>query len=127
MLGKFNPRPLDLGPNTLTTQPRTPLMSLCHHDAIPCILAMVIVLLLEVTGVTLCFSHYVVAALVYGVCYVVFQSLRSGSTGVWCVLRPDMLTIGWVGDSQIMLVRDGEPECIMEPHKPEREVSQYQH
>ena len=52
-----------------------------------------------------------------------FQSLRSGSTGVWCVLRPGMLTVGWVGDSQIMMVRDGQPVCLMEPHKPERDVS----
>ena len=50
------------------------------------------------------------------------QSLRSGSTGVFAVVRENKLHIGWVGDSQVMMVRDGEPLCLMEPHKPEREV-----
>uniref|UniRef100_A0A672RDA8 Protein phosphatase 1F-like n=1 Tax=Sinocyclocheilus grahami TaxID=75366 RepID=A0A672RDA8_SINGR len=49
------------------------------------------------------------------------ERLRSGSTGVAALLTSDRLTVSWLGDSQAMLVRQGEPVTLMEPHKPERE------
>lgn len=33
-----------------------------------------------------------------------------------------MLYLAWLGDSQACLVRDGHALCIMNPHKPERQV-----
>lgn len=50
------------------------------------------------------------------------QRLRSGSTGVAVLLTSDWLTVSWLGDSQAVLVRQGEPVTLMDPHKPEREV-----
>lgn len=49
------------------------------------------------------------------------ERLRSGSTGVAVLLTSDHLTVSWLGDSQAMLVRQGEPVTLMDPHKPERE------
>ncbi|CAM4545699.1 unnamed protein product [Leuciscus chuanchicus] len=49
------------------------------------------------------------------------ERLRSGSTGVAVLLTSDQLTVSWLGDSQAMLVRQGEPVTLMDPHKPERE------
>ncbi|KAI7812336.1 protein phosphatase 1F [Triplophysa rosa] len=49
------------------------------------------------------------------------ERLRSGSTGVAVLLSSDWLTVAWLGDSQAMLVRQGEPVTLMNPHKPERE------
>lgn len=49
------------------------------------------------------------------------ERLRSGSTGVAALLTSDRLTVSWLGDSQAMLVRQGEPVTLMDPHKPERE------
>ncbi|XP_051532136.1 protein phosphatase 1F [Myxocyprinus asiaticus] len=49
------------------------------------------------------------------------ERLRSGSTGVAVLLTLDCLTVAWLGDSQAMLVRQGEPVTLMDPHKPERE------
>ncbi|XP_067295567.1 protein phosphatase 1F [Pseudorasbora parva] len=49
------------------------------------------------------------------------ERLRSGSTGVAVLLTSDRLTVSWLGDSQAMLVRQGEPMTLMDPHKPERE------
>ncbi|XP_073696766.1 protein phosphatase 1F [Garra rufa] len=49
------------------------------------------------------------------------ERLRSGSTGVAVLLTSDRLTVSWLGDSQAMLVRQGEPVTLMDPHKPERE------
>ncbi|ELU09747.1 hypothetical protein CAPTEDRAFT_44132, partial [Capitella teleta] len=48
------------------------------------------------------------------------ENLRSGSTGVCAVLSENHLHIGWLGDSQALLVKGGTPITIMEPHKPER-------
>ncbi|KAL5016126.1 hypothetical protein ScPMuIL_005715 [Solemya velum] len=47
--------------------------------------------------------------------------LRAGTTAVTALVRESKLYIGWVGDSQAVLVRDGRTVQIMEPHKPERE------
>lgn len=38
------------------------------------------------------------------------------------LLTSDWLTVAWLGDSQAMLVRQGQPVTLMDPHKPEREV-----
>lgn len=39
------------------------------------------------------------------------------------LLAGDWLHVAWLGDSQAMLVRQGDPVTLMDPHKPEREVS----
>ncbi|MGH0179869.1 UNVERIFIED_CONTAM: hypothetical protein FKN15_013984 [Acipenser sinensis] len=49
------------------------------------------------------------------------ERLRSGSTGVAALLSGDWLHVAWLGDSQVMLVRQGQVVSLMEPHKPERE------
>ncbi|XP_059144248.1 protein phosphatase 1F-like [Physella acuta] len=49
------------------------------------------------------------------------ENLRSGTTGISVLLRGSEMLIGWLGDSQALLVRSGEPVQIMVPHKPERE------
>uniref|UniRef100_W5M1W6 Protein phosphatase 1E n=1 Tax=Lepisosteus oculatus TaxID=7918 RepID=W5M1W6_LEPOC len=49
------------------------------------------------------------------------ERLRSGSTGVAVLLAGDCLHVAWLGDSQAMLVREGQVVTLMEPHKPERE------
>ncbi|XP_012671465.2 protein phosphatase 1F [Clupea harengus] len=49
------------------------------------------------------------------------ERLRSGSTGIVVLLAGDWLHVSWLGDSQAMLVRQGEPVILMDPHKPERE------
>lgn len=38
-------------------------------------------------------------------------------------IRGEELYIGWLGDSQAVLVREGKALRLVEPHKPEREVS----
>ncbi len=57
----------------------------------------------------------------------VFQSLQSGTTCVVTLLRGDQLHVAWLGDSQAVLVRDGAPVILMDPHKPEREVGTHKH
>lgn len=52
-----------------------------------------------------------------------YQRLRSGSTGVVVLIHDQELTVAWLGDSQALLVREGQEVVLMEPHKPEREVS----
>ncbi|KAM3610476.1 uncharacterized protein V6R79_004524 [Siganus canaliculatus] len=47
--------------------------------------------------------------------------LRSGSTGVTVLIQGQELFVAWLGDSQAVLVRNGEAVTLMEPHKPERE------
>lgn len=49
------------------------------------------------------------------------ERLRSGSTGVAVLIQGQTLTVAWLGDSQVMLVRRGQEEELMEPHKPDRE------
>lgn len=41
---------------------------------------------------------------------------------MFAILHDNKLLVSWVGDSQVMMVRNGEPVCLMEPHKPERQV-----
>ncbi|XP_018421531.1 PREDICTED: protein phosphatase 1F [Nanorana parkeri] len=49
------------------------------------------------------------------------ERLRSGTTGVCAVLEGERLHVAWLGDSQALLVQQGSPVTLMEPHKPERE------
>ncbi|XP_026177802.1 protein phosphatase 1F isoform X2 [Mastacembelus armatus] len=49
------------------------------------------------------------------------EHLRSGSTGVAVLIQGQELIVGWLGDSQAILVRKGEVVTLMDPHKPERE------
>ena len=53
------------------------------------------------------------------------QNLQSGSTCISLLVRGNKAYLAWLGDSQAVLVRDGQPVHIMNPHKPEREVSFY--
>lgn len=50
------------------------------------------------------------------------QKLRCGTTGVVTFLRGHTLYVAWLGDSQVMMVRRGQPVELMKPHKPDREV-----
>ena len=52
-----------------------------------------------------------------------FQTLKSGTTAVISLIRGNMLYVGWLGDSQSVLVRSGKPVKVVEPHKPDRPVS----
>ena len=52
------------------------------------------------------------------------QPLRAGSTAVAALFRGQKLYMGWLGDSQAVLVRRNKPTFLVEPHKPDREVRQ---
>ncbi|XP_051972312.1 protein phosphatase 1E-like [Xyrauchen texanus] len=49
------------------------------------------------------------------------ESLRCGTTGVVTFLRGHTLYVVWLGDSQVMMVKKGQPVELMKPHKPDRE------
>ncbi|KAM4707419.1 protein phosphatase 1F [Discoglossus pictus] len=49
------------------------------------------------------------------------ERLRSGTTGVCALLEGDQLHVAWLGDSQALLVQQGNHVKLMDPHKPERE------
>lgn len=49
------------------------------------------------------------------------ENLRCGTTGVVTFLRGHTLYVAWLGDSQVMMVRRGQPVELMKPHKPDRE------
>ncbi|XP_041854721.1 protein phosphatase 1F [Melanotaenia boesemani] len=49
------------------------------------------------------------------------ERLRSGSTAVAVLIQDQELTVAWLGDSQAVLVREGQAVTLMNPHKPERE------
>uniref|UniRef100_A0A1B6DD99 PPM-type phosphatase domain-containing protein n=3 Tax=Clastoptera arizonana TaxID=38151 RepID=A0A1B6DD99_9HEMI len=50
------------------------------------------------------------------------EDLQSGTTAVCALLRQEekKLHVGWVGDSQAVLVRQGQPYQLVTPHKPDR-------
>ena len=52
-----------------------------------------------------------------------FQSNNSGTTAVCTFIRGQTLYAAWLGDSQALLVRNGRAVKIVEPHKPNRPVS----
>ncbi|XP_022241307.1 uncharacterized protein LOC106459176 isoform X2 [Limulus polyphemus] len=49
------------------------------------------------------------------------EGIKSGCTVVCCLIRERTLYLAWLGDSQAILVRQGEPLGIVSPHKPDRE------
>lgn len=49
------------------------------------------------------------------------ERLRSGTTGVAVLIHGQELTVSWLGDSQVILVRSGQTVTLMDPHKPDRE------
>ena len=56
---------------------------------------------------------------------VCFQGDKSGATAVVAFIRGEEIYIGWLGDSQAVLVREGKAVRLVDPHKPEREVSKW--
>ena len=53
----------------------------------------------------------------------ILQPLKSGTTAVCSLIRGNTLYSAWLGDSQAVLVRNGYPVKVVEPHKPNRPVS----
>ena len=53
----------------------------------------------------------------------IFQNLRAGTTSVVVMLRDNTLHIGWLGDSQVSMCKQGQAVQLMEPHKPNRKVN----
>ena len=51
--------------------------------------------------------------------------MRAGTTGVIAMLRDNTLHIGWLGDSQVSLCKQGRAVHLMDPHKPNRKVMSY--
>ncbi|XP_069789766.1 protein phosphatase 1F isoform X2 [Narcine bancroftii] len=49
------------------------------------------------------------------------MKLRSGTTGVAALIAGQTLYVAWLGDSQVMMVRQGQVVTLMDPHKPEKE------
>lgn len=49
------------------------------------------------------------------------ERLRSGTTGVAALIQGQELSVAWLGDSQVILVRQGQTVTLMDPHKPDRE------
>ncbi|XP_058503760.1 protein phosphatase 1F-like isoform X1 [Solea solea] len=49
------------------------------------------------------------------------ESLIDGTTAVAVLIHGQELTVAWLGDSQAVLVRNGQAEKLTEPHKPETE------
>lgn len=49
------------------------------------------------------------------------EGLRSGSTGVAVFIKGQSLYVAWLGDSQVVLCKAGQPYLLMDPHKPDRE------
>lgn len=50
------------------------------------------------------------------------QRLQSGTTGVCALITGTTLHVAWLGDSQVILVQQGQVVKLMEPHRPERQV-----
>lgn len=50
------------------------------------------------------------------------QRLQSGTTGVCALIAGVTLHVAWLGDSQVILVQQGQVVKLMEPHRPERQV-----
>lgn len=49
------------------------------------------------------------------------ERLQSGTTGVCALITGATLHVAWLGDSQVILVQQGQVVKLMEPHKPERQ------
>ena len=55
--------------------------------------------------------------------YLFLQGNSSGTTAVCTFIRGKTIYAAWLGDSQAILVRNGQAVKIIEPHKPNRPVS----
>ncbi|XP_057383134.1 protein phosphatase 1F [Balaenoptera acutorostrata] len=49
------------------------------------------------------------------------ERLQSGTTGVCALIAGSTLHVAWLGDSQVVLVQQGQVVKLMEPHRPERQ------
>lgn len=49
------------------------------------------------------------------------ERLQSGTTGVCALIAGATLHVAWLGDSQVILVQQGQVVKLMEPHRPERQ------
>ncbi|KAI4569052.1 hypothetical protein MJG53_014670 [Ovis ammon polii x Ovis aries] len=49
------------------------------------------------------------------------ERLQSGTTGVCALIAGNTLHVAWLGDSQVLLVQQGQAVKLMEPHRPERQ------
>ncbi|XP_036923221.1 protein phosphatase 1F [Sturnira hondurensis] len=49
------------------------------------------------------------------------ERLQSGTTGVCALVVGKTLHVAWLGDSQVILVQQGQVVKLMEPHRPERQ------
>uniref|UniRef100_H0XH51 Protein phosphatase 1F n=2 Tax=Otolemur garnettii TaxID=30611 RepID=H0XH51_OTOGA len=49
------------------------------------------------------------------------ERLQSGTTGVCVLIVGTTLHVAWLGDSQVVLVQQGQVVKLMEPHRPERQ------
>ncbi|XP_058897280.1 protein phosphatase 1F [Kogia breviceps] len=49
------------------------------------------------------------------------ERLQSGTTGVCALITGNTLHVAWLGDSQVVLVQQGQVVKLMEPHRPERQ------
>uniref|UniRef100_A0A2K5C0W3 Protein phosphatase, Mg2+/Mn2+ dependent 1F n=1 Tax=Aotus nancymaae TaxID=37293 RepID=A0A2K5C0W3_AOTNA len=49
------------------------------------------------------------------------ERLQSGTTGVCALIAGPTLHVAWLGDSQVILVQQGQVVKLMEPHRPERQ------
>ncbi|XP_071945340.1 protein phosphatase 1F-like [Antedon mediterranea] len=49
------------------------------------------------------------------------EGLRSGTTGIAMIHDENMLHVGWIGDSQGLVMKQGKAITVMDPHKPDRE------
>ncbi|XP_059750213.1 protein phosphatase 1F isoform X1 [Balaenoptera ricei] len=49
------------------------------------------------------------------------ERLQSGTTGVCALIAGNTLHVAWLGDSQVVLVQQGQVVKLMEPHRPERQ------
>nr|XP_012632165.1 protein phosphatase 1F isoform X1 [Microcebus murinus]XP_012632166.1 protein phosphatase 1F isoform X1 [Microcebus murinus]XP_012632167.1 protein phosphatase 1F isoform X1 [Microcebus murinus]XP_012632169.1 protein phosphatase 1F isoform X1 [Microcebus murinus] len=49
------------------------------------------------------------------------ERLQSGTTGVCALIAGTALHVAWLGDSQVLLVQQGQVVKLMEPHRPERQ------
>lgn len=49
------------------------------------------------------------------------ERLQSGTTGVCALVAGQTLHVAWLGDSQAILVQQGQVVKLMEPHRPERQ------
>ena len=78
----------------------------------------------EVFNNTLRFSMYCIVfnRTLISFYFSIFQPLKSGTTAVCTLVRGNTLYSAWLGDSQSVLVRNGYPVKVVEPHKPNRPV-----